>query len=193
LSQLSAVEQKRIHLLCDNVLTAQTPPVDMVMALNFSFCIFKKRTELKHYFQTAVKSLHSAGIFILDIYGGTESIIAKSDDTREIDGFTAPDGTQIPSFEYTWEQAKYNPINHHTTCHIHFKVPNIGKIEKAFTYDWRLWTLPELQEILLEAGFSKAEVYLHDFNDEGESDETFRLRKNYENAQGWIAYVVGVK
>jgi len=100
---------------------------------------------------------------------------------------------KISDFDYIWEQAAYNPINHHTTCHIHFKVPGYGQINKAFTYDWRLWTLPELQEILLESGFAKAEVYLHDFDDEGESDETFRLRKTYENVQGWIAYVVGIK
>ena len=72
-------------------------------------------------------------------------------------------------------------------------MPGYGTINKAFTYDWRLWTLPEIQEILVEAGFSTAEVYLHDFNDEGESDEIFRLRKTYENTQGWVAYVVGIK
>ncbi|HEY5621525.1 MAG TPA: hypothetical protein VIR77_02895 [Pontiella sp.] len=68
-----------------------------------------------------------------------------------------------------------------------------GKINKAFTYHWRLWTLAELQEVLMEAGFSKAEVYLHGFNDNGESDKMFRLRKTYENSLGWVAYVVGVK
>ena len=129
----------------------------------------------------------------MDIYGGTESVTAKSDDVREIPGFTTPDGLQISDFEYLWEQAEYNPINHHTTCHIHFKVPGYGSINKAFTYDWRLWTLPEIQEILVEAGFSKAEVYLHDFDDDGDSDEIFRRRKTYENTQGWVAYVVGVK
>ena len=99
----------------------------------------------------------------------------------------------MSEFEYTWDQNRYNVINHHVVNHIHFDIPEVGKIEKAFTYDWRLWTLPELQEILLEAGFAKAEVYLHDFDDDGDSDEIFRHRKTYENAQGWVAYVVGIK
>ena len=192
-AELSEEQLQRLHLLCGDVLDTQTPKVDLALALNFSFCVFKQRETLKHYFQAVEKSLNPEGLFVLDIYGGTEAVMAKCDDVRLIPGFTTPDGQEIPDFEYTWEQAKYNPINHHTTCHIHFKVPGIGNIKKAFTYHWRLWTLPELQELLLEAGFSKAEVYLHDFTDEGESDETFRLRKTYENVQGWVAYVVGIK
>ena len=192
-TELSDEQRQRLHLICGDVLEARTPKVDMALALNFSFCIFKQRDTLQHYFKAVAKSLTDEGVFVMDIYGGTESVMAKNDDVRKIPGFTTPDGVKISAFNYIWEQAKYNPISHHTTCHIHFKVPGHGSINKAFSYDWRLWTLPELQEILLEAGFSKADVYLHDFDDEGESDETFRLRKTYENAQGWIAYVVGIK
>ena len=192
-SDLSPEQQQRLHLICGDVLETNTPPVDLALALNFSFCVFKQRETLRNYFSAVRKSLNAKGLFVMDIYGGTESITAKSDDIREIPGFTTPEGLKISDFDYLWEQAEYNPITHHTTCHIHFKVPGYGSINKAFTYDWRLWTLPEIQEILLEVGFSKAEVYLHDFDDEGESDEIFRLRKTYENAQGWVAYVVGVK
>jgi hypothetical protein len=175
------------------VLETETPTVDMALALNFSFCVFKQRETLKAYFKAVAQSLNADGLFIMDIYGGTESVTAKSDDTRLIPGFTTPEGLRISDFDYIWEQAEYNPITHHTTCHIHFKIPRLGSINKAFTYDWRLWTLPELQEILVEAGFSKTEVYLHDFNEAGESDEIFRRRKTYENTQGWVAYVVGIK
>jgi hypothetical protein len=190
---LTEAQKKHLHLVCGDVLETTTPKVDIAFALNFSFCVFKQRKILRQYFQAVRNALNDTGLFVMDIYGGTESVMAKSDDVREIPGFTTPDGVKISDFDYIWEQAEYNPITHHTTCHIHFKVPGVGSINKAFTYDWRLWTLPELQEILLEAGFSKAEVYLHDFNDEGESDETFRRRNTYENAQGWIAYVVGIK
>jgi hypothetical protein len=192
-SKLSEEQKQRLHLICGDVLDSETPKVDMAFALNFSFCVFKQRQLLLDYFKGVQQSLNDKGLFVMDIYGGTESVTAKSDDVREIPGFTTPEGLEISDFDYIWEQAKYNPINHHTTCHIHFKVPGYGNINKAFTYDWRLWTLPELQEILIEAGFSKAEVYLHDFDKDGESDETFRLRKTYENVQGWVAYVVGIK
>ncbi len=193
IAELSGEQKGRLHLICGDVLETKTPKVDLAFALNFSFCVFKQRETLRNYFKQVRKALNSEGLFVMDIYGGTESVTEKCDDIREIPGLTTPDGIEIPDFEYIWEQGKYNPINHHTTCHIHFKVPGFRKIKNAFTYDWRLWTLPELQEILLEAGFSKAEVYLHDFDKNGESDETFRLRKTYENTQGWVAYVVGIK
>ncbi|MEE9369434.1 MAG: class I SAM-dependent methyltransferase [Pontiella sp.] len=190
---LSNEQKNRVHLICGDVLKGKMPKVDLAFALNFSFCVFKQRGILLNYFKRVYQSLNQEGLFVVDIYGGTESVTVKSDDVREIPRFTTPEGMEIPDFEYLWDQAAYNPINHGTTCHIHFKVPGYGRIDKAFTYEWRLWTLPELQEILIEAGFSKAEVYLHDFDDDGNSDETFRLRKTYENVQGWVAYVVGIK
>jgi SAM-dependent methyltransferase len=192
-SRLSKKQRERLHLICGDVLDTPTPKVDMAFALNFSFCVFKQRETLRRYFRQVARALNDDGIFVMDVYGGTEAVMAKNDDVREIPGFTTPQGEKIPDFEYLWDQADYNPINHDTTCHIHFKLPGFGRIEKAFTYHWRLWTLMELQEILLEAGFSKAEVYLHDFDEDGESDEIFRLRKTYENCQGWVAYVVGIK
>ena len=192
-SELSAKQQERLHLVCGDVLEESTPKVDLTFALNFSFCVFKQREVLRNYFKRVYNALNPEGLFVMDIYGGSESVLAKCDDVREIPGFKTPEGLKIPDFEYIWEQADYNPINHDTTCHIHFKVPGCGKIKKAFTYEWRLWTLMELQEILLEAGFSKAEIYLHGFDDDGESDEIFRRRKTYVNVQGWVAYVVGAK
>jgi len=192
-ARLTASRRERLHLLHADVLEAETPPADLLFALNFSFCVFKTRALLRSYFRRAFEALNDDGLFVMDVYGGTEAVTEKSDDPREIPGFVAPDGTEIPDFDYVWEQASFNPIDHHTRCHIHFDVPGFGPIERAFSYDWRLWTLPELREILLEAGFARADVYLHDFDDDGESDETFRRRTTYENAQGWVAYVVGVK
>ena len=192
-SDLSEEQKRRLHLICGNVLEVETPKVDMAFALNFSFCVFKQRELLRSYFKRVADALSDDGIFFLDIYGGSESVLAKSDDVREIPGLTTPEGLEIPDFEYTWEQADFNPITNDTVCHIHFNVPGYGEIKKAFTYDWRLWTLPELQELLIEAGYSKAEVYLHDFDENGESDEIFRRRTTYENVQGWVAYVVGIK
>jgi SAM-dependent methyltransferase len=182
----------KLKLLCADVLKVKTPPVDLVMALNFSYCVFKTRDLLRTYFTKVYSSLKKDGLFIIDIYGGTESVGTKLE-PRNVKSFTAADGTKVPSFTYIWDQAEYNVIDHHVVNYIHFKIPGIGKIEKAFTYDWRLWTLPELQELLLEAGFKSVEIYLHDWTKDGESDDIYRRRTRYENALGWVAYVVGVK
>lgn len=180
------------ELICADVMTAQTPPSDLLFALNFSYCIFKTRPLLRAYFEAARNALNDDGLLILDLYGGTEAIEAKLE-PREIEKHIATDGTPIPSFTYIWDQSVYNVIDHHVINHIHFKVPGFGKIEKAFTYDWRLWTLPEIQELLIEAGFRAAEVYLHGWTRDGESDETYRRRMTYENSLGWVAYIVGIK
>lgn len=181
-----------LNLLCADVLHAKTPPADLVIALNFSYCVFKTRELLRAYFKQVHKALKADGLFVMDIYGGTEAISTKLE-PRKVTGFTSADGTKVPAFQYIWDQAEYNVIDHHVVNYIHFKLPGIGKIEKAFTYDWRLWTLPELQELLMEAGFKSAEVYLHDWTKDGESDDIYRRRTTYENALGWVAYVVGIK
>lgn len=190
-AQLST-QAGELKLLCANVLKVKTPPVDLVMALNFSFCVFKTRDLLLTYFKKVHSALNNGGLFITDIYGGTESGGTKLE-PRKVKSFTATDGTKVPSFTYIWDQAEYNVIDHHVVNYIHFNIPGIGKINKAFSYDWRLWTLPELQELLLEAGFKSVEVYLHDWTDAGESDDIYRRRTRYENSLGWVAYVVGIK
>ncbi len=179
-------------LLCADVMDAQTPSVDLLFALNFSYCIFKTRAALRAYLQKTREALQPDGLLILDLYGGTEAIEAKLE-PRDVEAFTAADGTAIPAFEYIWDQAEFNVIDHHVINHIHFKIPGHKKIKKAFTYDWRLWTLPELQELILEAGFSDVAVYLHGWDEDGESDEIYRRRTRYENALGWVAYVVGIR
>lgn len=180
------------HLLCEDVLHARTPPVDLLFALNFSWCIFKTRDRLRAYFECARNALDPGGIFILDLYGGTEAVEAKRE-PRQIEKHIATDGTKIPSFTYVWDQALYNVIDHHVVNHIHFTIPGYGTVNKAFTYDWRLWTLPEVRELLAEAGFVASEVYLHGWTDEGESDEIYRRRTTYENSLGWVAYVTALK
>ena len=47
---------------------------------------------------------------------------------------------------------------------IHFTLLNArGKeteqFERAFEYNWRLWTIAELREAMLEAGFESVDVY----------------------------------
>jgi len=181
-----------VELICGDVMTVKTPPADLLMALNFSYCIFKTRENLRSYFETVRNNLKKEGLFVMDLYGGTEAIEAKLE-PRDVDAFTAKDGTRIPAFEYSWDQHRFNVIDHHVINYIHFKIPRVGNIKKAFTYDWRLWTLPELQELLIEAGFTSAEVHLHDWDKDGESDETYRRRTTYENSLGWVAYIVGIK
>ena len=58
-------------------------------------------------------------------------------------------------------------------CNIHFKFPDGSKIKRAFSYTWRLWTAPELRDMLLDAGFRNVTVYWEGEDDNGEGNGEF--------------------
>lgn len=183
---------RRLRFLCSDVLEVREPKVDVVVAQNFSYSVFKQREQLQQYFRRVRRSLLPGGMFFLDAFGGTESIIAISE-TRRIAVSTALDGSRVSAFTYVWEQARFNPIDHHIVCHIHFKLGGGIKLNRAFTYDWRLWTLPELRELLLDSGFEAAEVYVEGWDEkEEDTDGIYRRRTRFENDAGWVAYVIGL-
>jgi SAM-dependent methyltransferase len=182
---------ERLELICGDVLSVAEPKVDVVAAQNFSYSVFKTREVLGSYFRQVRRSLLPGGLFVLDAYGGTDAICEDLEE-RRVEASKAFDGTRVSSFTYIWDQAFFNPVDHHTICHIHFKLRRGKKMKRAFTYDWRLWTLPELRELLLEAGFERADVYVEGWDEEAdETDGIFRRRKKFENMSGWVAYVVG--
>jgi len=184
---------ERIELIRGDVREARTPPVEVVAALNFSFCVFKTREELGGYFRSVHAGLDPDGLFFLDLYGGTESMTEETE-RRRIAASRAFDGTRIPAFTYVWEQAAFNPIDHHAVCQIHFDLAGGVRLQRAFRYDWRLWTLPEVRELLLEAGFARADVYVEGWDDDAdEADGVFRRRVRFQNQSGWIGYVVGIR
>lgn len=182
----------RLHLVHGDVMSAKTPPVDVVAAFNFSYFIFKSRDALRAYFKCARRVLKRDGALVLDMFGGT-----GAPDTHE-DGTIIDDehdfaGRKVPNFTYEWDQAHYNPVTHDLLCHIHFSFPDGTRIARAFTYDWRLWTIPELRELLDEAGFQASHFYTHGWDDDGDDDGTFRRRDDFENEEGWLAYIIALK
>ncbi len=178
LGRLSKNRRQRIELLQQDVMQADCDAVDMILAMNFSYQLFKTRDSLRNYFATARQGLKSDGILFIDAYGGYES------------GKTVKEKTKYKGFTYYWHQKKYNPINGHMLCHIHFKFSDGSWLKKAFTYEWRLWTLPELQEILVEAGFSKVTVYWEGTDEEsGEGNGIYTPATTGEDDPSWIVYL----
>jgi len=183
---------RRVHLQCADVRTVTAPKVDVVLAFNFSYSVFKDRAGLVKYFSAVRRSLRPGGIFFVDAFGGQETM-GTVVEKRKIKGSKDWDGKKVPAFTYVWDQARFNVITHEILCHIHFHLRNGKKLRKAFTYDWRLWTLPEIQELLREAGFASTEVYVDGWDEETEEgDGIYRRRTVLENQAAWVAYVVGL-
>lgn len=183
----------RVHLLEENVLHASTPPVDVVAALNFSYMIFKQRSQLKAYFQSVYDTLNPRGVFVLDLFGGPHSQDVMKEKKR-VPGGVDFKGTPYPEFTYVWDQAAFNAVTQEIKCHIHFQGKQIVPMEKAFSYDWRLWSITEITDLLKEVGFVQVDPYFEGWDDEaGTTDGDLRIRRSYENMLAWICYLSAAK
>jgi len=182
LAGLTPAAARRVRLLEDNVLSARCRPVDILLAMNFSYWLFKTRAALREYFSTVRRNLKADGVFFLDCYGGYDAFRVL----RERRTYR--------THTYIWDQASYNPVNGHITCHIHFNFRDGSRLPQAFTYDWRLWTLPELREVLEEAGFARSVVYWQGWDPKtGEPDGDFKPVEVADADAGWLAYVAALK
>jgi len=179
--RLPEASRPRVQLLNDDVMAVTAGPVDIVGAFNFSYWTFNTREQLRSYFSRARDALVADGVFFLDAYGGSEAYETQKEKTK-YDGFT-----------YIWHQAEFEPVTGRAVCHIHFKFPDGSRIKRAFSYEWRLWTLPELRELLEEAGFSKVTVYWEGEDEDGEGNGEFSEDSTGEADPAWIAYIVAQK
>jgi SAM-dependent methyltransferase len=180
LAKLAASDQLRMKYVQENVLKPQKEKVDIIFAFNFSYFIFKKRSELVKYFSSVRKSLNKDGVFFLDIFGGADSITEMVDEIRH------------KKHTYYWDCLKFNPITNECTFAIHFKRDGEKKRENVFVYNWRMWGLSELRDILSDAGFSKSVVYWEGDDNEGGGNGIFTPAEDGENCPAWVTYIAAL-
>ncbi|MDH5778520.1 MAG: class I SAM-dependent methyltransferase [Gammaproteobacteria bacterium] len=179
----------RVKLMINDVREVTEPKVDITCGLNFSYCIFETRDELRGYFEKAREGLKDDGMLILDMFGGTECY----DELEEETELEENDAT------YIWEHVSFNPINNHVECAIHFEFSDGSRMDNAFTYVWRFWSLIEIKELLLEAGFSKVRIFWEEFEEDEDDDEFMEGTGEYfeatevENQESWMVYIVAEK
>ena len=183
LARLTAAQRERVTLLKRDVREAghEGAGVDVVLAMNFSYWVFETREMLRGYFESVRRSLGPRGVFFLDHYGGWESM-KEQKDRREIKTRRGP-------FTYIWEQVKYEPVTGHMDCAIHFHFADGTRMRNAFTYSWRLWTLPELRELLAEAGFRNVTVYWEGDDGKGSGNGEFTPETRGEACPAFVSYL----
>jgi len=183
IDKLKPEQSARVDLREGDVLSCRGPKADVLAAQNFSFWCFKTRPELVTYLKRARANLKKEGVMVLDMMGGSEVMEEDHEDVRREKGFT-----------YIWEQKRFDPISHDCEFRIHFRFRDGSRLQNAFSYSWRLWTLPELSELLAEAGFSSSSVYWEDEDsDTGEGNGVYRRRPKAPAEPAWVAYVVARK
>ena len=173
--------RSRVELIEGDVFTVKTEPVDAVLAMNFSYWLFMERAKMLAYFRALHRAIKPDGLVFLDAYGGYEAPQVIEEE-RDCDGFN-----------YIWDQVEFDPITHRMECRIHFTFPDGSKMKNAFRYTWRLWSLPELKEMLLEAGFREVQFWWEGADEDGDGTGEFERVEHGDADAGWICYLIAVK
>lgn len=183
---LNGDQRERLTVMRANVMSKEARAAagrggegfDAVFAFNFSYWIFKQREMLLAYFKSVRASLGKQGLFMLDHFSGSETMIEQVERTRK-KGFT-----------YVWDWRTYDPISGDVVATIGFDFKDGTKMVDAFRYEWRLWTLPELRDILLEAGFASMDVYIEKDDRNGVGTGVYTKHARAKADRAVIAYLV---
>ncbi len=186
LAKLSDAQKSRVRIIQQDVRKRNRPQVDVLAAQNFSFWIFKTRSEVVDYFKIARVNLKVKGIMVMDMMGGGECYEEELVDKR-----TIVKGKK--GFRYHWKQESFNPVTADARFSISFKFADGSKLKKAFQYDWRFWTIPEVREMLAEAGFRESHVYWETEDEDGEDSGEWERGEVAPSNPSWICYIVAIK
>jgi hypothetical protein len=154
-----------IHLVQGDVMDRALPGpagCDVLFVGNFSIGYIPDRSSLDRYMRQSHERLSAGnagfggGVLVCDTYTGL-SAFKEGSVTR-----THP-GRGHEVVRYTWEQREADALTAMVTNVVHFQVEVDGEVVErfpnAFVYRWRLWTIPELRESMMQTGFASTEVY----------------------------------
>ena len=151
---------------------------DIRCAFNFSYWIFRRRDELLDYFRVARDDLAENGVLVLDAHGGSE---AFSEEEQV---------TDCGDFDMVCRQTNVCPVDHSADLALHFRFPDGSELHNAFEYRWRIWSLPEITDILREAGFT--DLRIHWCIDE-KTETRYELTDTGYNDPAWMACIAALK
>lgn len=147
---------------CTQLPVSPADACDIIFVGNFSIGYIHDRAALLRHLRASRDRLalgnagFGGGILVCDTYSGP-SAFKEASITRTHPGRTRE------LVRYTWEQREADALTAMVTNVLHFQVEIDGEVvarfPDAFTYHWRLWSIPELREALLESGFTSTEVH----------------------------------
>ncbi len=179
---------KRLRRIARNVLAAPHK-ADMIAALNFPIGYWHTRPDLLRYLTLSRRRLREHGALLIDTYGGRSAFTTGTTRKR----LRAPAGQRIT---YEWEQRQADPVSGLVHNAIHFTINGAAAgrprtLRNAFTYHWRLWSIPELTDAMHEAGFTRVDVYDR-LGDAIDSDGNLYVRPVQPGEpldDDWVAYL----
>jgi hypothetical protein len=173
----------RLTWIESDVRLAVTPAADVAAVQNFSINELGDRRVLVAYLADVRANLAAEGVLVLDVMGGPARQVDARTETRRFRGF-----------EMEWTQRRYDPIAGRGQFALSFVLDDGARIDDAFTYDWRLWTIPELRDALADAGFGESVVYwAGDDTKRGGHQGVYKRRREAPADASYVAYVVGIR
>jgi hypothetical protein len=184
---------QQVTLIRGDVREPRKPLVDVTCALNFSWWVFHQRADLVQYLRAARAGLRKNGVLVLNMFGGGKAEKPLVERTRKR-AENGPDGTMLPAFTYIWEHESFNPIDRRLLAHIHFELRDGRTIKKAFTYDWRMYTVPELRDCVIEAGFRDFELWSEGYDTKAKRGNGVLYKRTQLDAEDtFIGYAVATR
>ncbi|KAJ2077042.1 hypothetical protein H4R24_005363 [Coemansia sp. RSA 988] len=154
--------------------TMCTPRVDIIAAFNFSVCYFHQRSDLVRYLQHSLSNLNDFGLFFCDVFGGSEITQPLVSRVRDL-GY----------FKYLFRQHNYDLCTNTVQISLGFKMKDGSMLKDCFSYRFRLYSLCELKEAMLDAGFDKVSIWTStkkNPEDESSSSEDYDKSENQSSA-----------
>ncbi|MBX3365450.1 MAG: hypothetical protein KF866_11900 [Phycisphaeraceae bacterium] len=167
-----------------------TQRADVIFVGNFSIGEWHDRLSLINYLRHARSRIRPGGVFVCDLYGGVDAYQRGTIKEERL----GPAGERIT---YTWEQRHADPTTGRVVNALHFAVKSPRRPRQmyhdAFVYHWRLWSIPELRDAMLEAGFAATQVYhrfAHAVDQDGEV-HVQPLGQGEELEPAYFVFIVG--
>ncbi|KAL2918206.1 hypothetical protein HK105_202133 [Polyrhizophydium stewartii] len=151
---LQHAHSARVHVSVGNVLEPTAaygvPPVDLIAALNYGVFYHHRRADLVKYLRRCADALNHGGVLIVDCFGGAR--------VSSVEGRLFK--RRFSDFTYFFEQKPMDALSSIVHVHLHFRFDDGSWLKNAFTYEFRVYTIREIREAMLEAGFARTFVWI---------------------------------
>ncbi len=151
---------------------------DIRCAFNFSYWVFREQRQLLDYFSGVCADLADGGVFVIDVTGGIDCLSEEPYES-DADGFTC-----------VWQQSNFSPVDHSADLTLRFRFDDGSELDPPYRYRWRVWSIPELNQLLTQAGFSSTEIWWQ--NDDA-MDVGFEITSKGRNDACWVACIAALK
>jgi hypothetical protein len=170
-----AAERAILHQADVREPSVQAP--DIRCAFNFSYWVFRRRDEMQDYFTRAREDLAEGGMLVLDVTGGSENLSEE------------PYASRVNGFELIWQQQNFSPVDHSADLSLTFRFRDGSQIDPPYRYRWRVWSIPELMELLQAAGFETVDIWWQD----DDSETGYRKTRKGVNESTWVACIAAFR